>query len=88
MEKDLKYLSVKALIEKGAITEFGQIFNIITLTKVAVDMGTNTSTLSDLSENTGKVNLERMIRLSELFDVPTEKMLELLMNQYYKKQKK
>ena len=84
MEKDLKYRSVKALIDTGEITEFGQIFSIITLTKVAVDMGTHTSTISDLNDNAGKISLERIIKLSELFEVPPEKMLQLLINQYSK----
>jgi plasmid maintenance system antidote protein VapI len=88
MEKDLKYRSVKALIETGEITEFGQIFSIITLTKVAVDMGTHTSTISDLNENAGKISLERIIKLSELFDVPIEKMVQLLIKQYWKNQNK
>ena len=87
MDKDLKYRSVKALIEKGEITEFGQIFDIITLTKVAVDLGTHTSTLSDLNGNVGKMNLERMFKLSELFEVPTETMLKLLEKQYNKRKK-
>jgi plasmid maintenance system antidote protein VapI len=87
MEKDLKYRSVKALIEKGEITEFGQIFDIITLTKVAVDLGTHTSTLSDLNDNVGKMSLERMFKLSELFEVPTETMLKLLEKQYTKRKK-
>jgi plasmid maintenance system antidote protein VapI len=87
MEKDLKYRSVKALIEKGEITEFGQIFDIITLTKVAVDLGTHTSTLSDLNDNVGKMNLERMFKLSELLEVSTETMLKLLEKQYYKRKK-
>ena len=87
MDKDLKYRSVKALIEKGEITEFGQIFDIITLTKVALDLGTHTSTLSDLNDNTGKMNLERMIKLSELLEVPSETIFKLLEKQYYKRRK-
>jgi plasmid maintenance system antidote protein VapI len=87
MEKDLKYRSVKALVEKGEITEFGQIFDIITLTKVAVDLGTHTSTLSDLNDNVGKMSLERMFKLSELFEVSPETMLKLLEKQYNKRKK-
>lgn len=87
MDKDLKYRSVKALIEKGEITEFRQIFDIITLTKVAVDLGTHTSTLSDLNDNVGKMSLERMIKLGELLEVQTDTILKLLENQYNKKKK-
>ena len=85
MDKDLKYRSVKALVEKGEITEFGQIFDIITLTKVAMDLGTHTSTLSDLTDNAGKMSLERMMKLGELFEVEPETIFKLLKNQYLKK---
>jgi plasmid maintenance system antidote protein VapI len=87
MEKVLKYRSVTALIEKGIITEFGQIFDIITLTKVARDLGTHTSTLSDLNDNPGKMKMEWIMKLSELFEVSSETMFKLIERQYNKKRK-
>jgi hypothetical protein len=85
-EKDNRFEMVKRLIESNGITEFQEIFITIPKTVFAHELSKNTGRMGDLIENAEKLNVKEMYRIGQLLDVNTHAILELVLNQYIRKE--
>jgi plasmid maintenance system antidote protein VapI len=83
MEKDMRYESVKAMIESGRIHEFRQIFNYLPKSILAHDLGTNNNRMTRLINHVEQFTLEDLFRISNLLDVNYKTVLILIHNQYF-----
>lgn len=87
MEKDIRYESVKVLIETGRIQEFRQIFSYLPKSIMAHDLGTNNNRMTRLINHVEQFSLEELFRISNLLDVNYKTVLILIHNQYFGLQK-
>jgi plasmid maintenance system antidote protein VapI len=88
MEKDIRYESVKVLIETGRIQEFQQIFNYLPKSILAHDLGTNNNRMTRLINNVDQFTLEELFRISHLLGVKYKTILNIVHNQYFEEQKR
>jgi len=87
MEKDIRYESVKVLIETGRIQEFHQIFNYLPKSILAQDLGTNNNRMTRLINHVEQFTLEELFRISHLLGVSYKTVLTIVHNQYFGEQK-
>ena len=87
MEKDIRYESVKVMIETGRIREFQQIFSYLPKSILAHDLGTNNNRMTRLINHVEQFSLEELFRISHLLDVSYKTILTLVHNQYFGEQK-
>jgi len=83
MEKDIRYESVKVLIETGRIHEFQQIFNYLPKSILAHDLGTNNNRMTRLINHVEQFTLEELFRISHLLGVNYKIILTIVHNQYF-----
>jgi hypothetical protein len=88
MEKDIRYESVKVLIETGRIQEFQQIFNYLPKSILAHDLGTNNNRMTRLINHVEQFTLEELSRISNLLGVNYKTILTIVHNQYFGEQKR
>jgi plasmid maintenance system antidote protein VapI len=88
MEKDIRYESVKVLIETGRIQEFQQIFNYLPKSILAHDLGTNNNRMTRLINHVEQFTLEELSRISNLLGVNYKTILAIVHNQYFGEQKR
>mgnify|MGYP003578630125 CR=1 FL=1 len=87
MEKDIRYESVKVMIESGRIHEFQQIFNFLPKSIMAHDLGTNNNRMTRLINHVEQFTLEELFRISHLLDINYKTVLTLIHNQYFGEKK-
>lgn len=78
--KDRKYDKVKKMIESGIITEFKEIFDVISRTEIARQIKKNTA--RDFTRDAEKLSAKHIIEIGEILDVKPGLMLDLINNQY------
>lgn len=83
MEKDIRYESVKAMIDNGRIQEFQQIFQFLPKSIMAHDLGTNNNRMTRLITHVEQFSLEELFRISHLLGVSYKVILTLIHNQYF-----
>ncbi|WEK36070.1 MAG: hypothetical protein P0Y53_01030 [Candidatus Pseudobacter hemicellulosilyticus] len=82
MARDKRYVAVKALIENGRIKMFQEIFEFIPKTVVAADLGKHNVRFSKMIGRVEKFTNEELFLLAGFIQIPNEKIIELMMNQY------
>jgi hypothetical protein len=82
MERDKRYKTIKNLISTGSITTFREIFDAISKTRLARDMGTNYIRLNKLIDHLEGFALKDFITIAELIDIDLKYILDLVYNQY------
>ncbi len=82
MVKDKRYKTVKILIEGGHITEFQQIFEHISKTTVAEQLGIHFTRMNKMIEKVPDMKLNDLFLLSAYFEVDAKIMFELIYNQH------
>lgn len=81
-EKDPRYEIVRVMLKKKRITTLQQIFKYIPLTVVARDLHKNNNNFRLLIEKPGKLKLDEVFRLAELFEIDRKKLLALIASSY------
>lgn len=86
MEKDVRYRTIKKLIQTGDITTLIEIFEkeIITKTKVRKDLGIHNERFNKLLSHPNKFLLDDLFRLAELLELDEKTVVDLAMNQWQK----
>jgi hypothetical protein len=87
MEKDIRYESVKVMIESGRIHEFQQIFNFLPKSIMAHDLGTNNNRMTRLINHVEQFTLDELFRISQLLEINYKTVLNLIHNQYFGEKK-
>lgn len=67
--KDNRYKAIKSLIESNSLKGLKEIFELLPLTVVRVDMGINYNTLRRKVHSPGLLTIEDINKLSELIEV-------------------
>jgi hypothetical protein len=75
--KDNRYKAVKSLIETNNIKSLKEVFEIIPLTVVRVDMGVNYNTLRRRIQSSGLLTVDDINKLSELMEVDACQLTKL-----------
>jgi hypothetical protein len=81
--KDGKYDKVKKMIESGIITEFKEIFDVISRTEIARKIKKNTA--RDFTQDAENLSAKHIIKMGEILEVKHGLILDLINNQYQKK---
>jgi TolB-like protein len=81
--KDGKYDKVKKMIEAGIITEFKEIFDVISRTEISRKIKKNTA--RDFTQDAEKLSTKHVIEIGKILDVKPGLILDLINNQYQKK---
>lgn len=82
-QKDPRYEVVRVLLQKKKITTFQDIFKHIPRTVVALDLHTNNNRMKKLITYPGKLKLEDILKMADLFKIDLKKMLALILNNYH-----
>ena len=88
MARDQRYKAVRALIEKGEITLFNDMFEFIPKTRVATDLGKHNVRFSRLLGRVEKFTLQELFMLARLLELDDRKLLDLAYNQHLQQRKK
>lgn len=78
MLRDKRYNTARVLIEGGHVTIFVQLFDIIPLSVVAVDSGSNYVRFKRLVNNPSRFKLRDIFILAQLFNIPELTMITLI----------
>ena len=81
--KDGKYDKLKKMIERGIITEFREIFDIVSRTEIARKIKKNTA--RDFVTDAEKLSAKHIIKIGEILEVKPGLILDLINNQYQEK---
>jgi hypothetical protein len=87
MVKDLRYESVKTMIETGGITEFKEIFLILPKSNIAKAIHTNNNRMTDLINYAGKITIDEIHMIAGLLGIDFNKITAIITNQYLKDKK-
>jgi len=85
MERDPRYQSVKASIEKGYLTEFTQIFDVIPKTTLTQHLKISNYRMASILENVDRITMTEIYAISNLFDIDYLTVVTLFHNEYLKK---
>lgn len=80
---DATYDKIKKMIESGIITEFSEIFDIISRSEIARKLKKNTA--RDFTKDAERLSAKHVIKTGEILDVKPGVILDLINNQYQKK---
>lgn len=80
--KNPKYAAVKALIEAKKLKNFDQMFEIVNISIVAVDMGVHYTTLYTRIHTPRLLTVENIVKISELIEVPPAEILNIALATY------
>jgi hypothetical protein len=84
MGKEDDYKAAKVLIETGNIVEFRQIFNHISRTAIAGDLGIYYSKFKQLVEHVDRFTLKELYQLARLIGVEGKVIIQLAVDQIEK----
>ena len=83
MKSNGKYEKIKPLLESKTIKKYSDIFKVaITKTIVARDLKININRFTKLIATPANFKMHKIIRQSELFDLPLDQMIELIEKEY------
>jgi len=82
MTRDIRYSTVKILIETGHIKSFREIFKHIPRSVVYEDMGINYRRFSKLLANPHKFTLEELVTMSRFLEMDAQAVIGLAYIQY------
>jgi len=82
MVKDLRYESVKTMIEARRISEFKDIFSMLPKSHIARAIHTNNNRMTDLINYAGKITMEEIYTIATLLDIEYDKLHDLLKTQF------
>ncbi|MET3875980.1 hypothetical protein [Chitinophaga sp. OAE865] len=89
MAKDKRYNAIKELIERGGITDFNKIFDIMPPSTMARHMGINYNNFTKRQADCGRFTVKEIMKMAELIGVEDTIIAVLLINatkvQYDKK---
>jgi hypothetical protein len=88
MERDHRYHSVKASIEKGYLTEFTQILDIIPKTTLTQGLKISNYRMASILAHVEMVTMAEIYAMSSLFDVEFTTIMMLIHNEYTRKKSK
>jgi hypothetical protein len=88
MERDNRYHSVKASVEKGYITEFTQILDVIPKTTLTRELQISNYRMASLIAHVEMVTMAEIYAMSSLFDVEFTMIMMLIHNEYTRKKNK
>lgn len=88
MARDRRYKAVKALVEKGEISFFNEMFDYIPKTRVANDLGKNNSRFTKLLNRTEQFRLEELFTVARFLGLDDKQILDLAYNQYVQQKRK
>lgn len=87
MVEDPRYIAAKRMVEKGDITAFNQLFNIIPKSIVAADMGTQNVRFTMLMNHVERFTLQELFALGNFFELNEREIFELAYTQYMEQKK-
>jgi len=89
MPKDVRYNTVKKLIQTGDIKLFRDIFEKETITKTTVrkDLGIHNQRFNKLLDHPNKFVLDDLFRLAELLELDEKSVVDLAINQWQHEKK-
>ena len=82
MSRDIRYTTVKNLIESGYIKSFGAIFPIIPKSVVAHDLGMNNARFTKLILEVDRFTLKDIFRMARFFDTDEKVFIDLVFRQH------
>jgi len=88
MEKDHRYHSVRASIEKGYLTEFTQILDIIPKTTLTQGLRISNYRMASILECVDRVTMAEIYTMSNLFEIDYLTIVKLIHNEYTRKKSK
>ena len=83
--KNPKYAAVKALIEARKIRNFGQVFEILPISVLAVDMKIHYTTLYNRIGDPRLLTVDNLAKMAALFEVPAGDILNIALATYLPK---
>ena len=83
--KDQRYFAIKSLIEAKKLSGLEEVFKIIPLSVVRMDMNANYNTLRKRVYNSDTLTLKDFRLMAELFEVDPAEVLHLALNDVKKK---
>ena len=81
MAKDIRYKTVKILIETGHVTTFREIFDHIPKTMVATDLGIHFNRMTKMVSSVNEIKVKDIFLFSGHFEVDAKVLFELIYNQ-------
>lgn len=78
MAQDKRYNTVRILIEGGHVTGFAGIFEVIPLSVVALDFGSNYVRFKRLVNNPSRFRLKDIFILASIFGISEMAMIDLI----------
>ena len=89
MRKDIRYSTLKRLIQTGDIKTLADIFDkeIITKTQVRKDLGIHNQRFNKLLSHPNKFMLDDLIRFAELIELDAKSVVDLALNQWERDKK-
>lgn len=69
MAKDKRYNAIKELIERGGITDFNKIFDIMPPSTMARHMGINYNNFTKRQADCGRFTVKEIMKMAELIGV-------------------
>jgi len=89
MQKDVRYSTVKKLIQTGDIKLLREIFDKETITKTTVrkDLGIHNQRFNKLLDHPNKFVLDDLFRLAELLELDEKSVVDLAINQWQHEKK-
>jgi hypothetical protein len=89
MPKDVRYNTVKKLIQTGDIKLFRDIFDKETIAKTTVrkDLGIHNQRFNKLLDHPNKFVLDDLFRLAELLELDEKSVVDLAINQWQHQKK-
>jgi hypothetical protein len=89
MAKDKRYNAIKELIERGGITDFNKIFDIMPPSTMARHMGINYNNFTKRQADCGRFTVKEIMKMAELIGVDDAVVAKLIIEasrkQHHKK---
>lgn len=85
--KDPRYKAVKSLIETKSIFGLRDVFQVMPITTIRIDMGVHYNTLRRRIDKSELLTLKDIVALAELFEVEPIEVFKLSLFDYNKQRK-
>ena len=81
VSRDIRYKIIKPMLKEGDIQKFTDIFNVVPISVVAVDMGKRTTRFKKLVEDLETIKLEDFLMIGRLCMLSSTEILFLVDNE-------
>lgn len=85
MPKDIRYKTLKVMIETGNTSSLEELFNVVPKTVVAADLGINYSRFQSRVNKPAEFTLEELIRLASFIETDSLNLIKLALADLEKK---